>query len=169
MDGNVKWRLAAILVLILAANVDRVKSSQEVMKKMSTTFFKLLDECKKELSVSDDLIQGLVRFWREDADLGARELGCVIMCIASKQDLVILEDYKMHHENAYNFARDHGADDETAKAIVKIVHDCEKNFDSNPDHCSRVMEVAKCFRDEIHKLKWAPSVEVLIGELMSEA
>nr|ALC76549.1 pheromone binding protein 5 [Conogethes punctiferalis] len=168
MAAIFKWRLVAILVLGLAVNV-RVKASQEVMKKMSATFFKLLEECKKELSVTDDMIQGLVRFWLEDSALGERELGCVIICMAEKQDLVVTEDYRMHHENAYNFAKNHGADDAMATAIVKVIHTCEEQFTSNPDHCARVMEVSKCFRDEIHRLKWAPSIELLIGEMLGEA
>nr|QIJ45732.1 phenomenon binding protein [Glyphodes pyloalis] len=167
MTVSGKWKLATILVLGLAVDM-RVKASQDVMTKMSSTFFKLLQECKKELSVSDEMIQGLIRFWQEDSDLGSRELGCVIICIASKHDLVATDDYTMHHENAYNFAKDHGADEDMAKAIVKIVHDCEGQFSENPDHCSRVLEVSKCFRNEIHKLKWAPPVEVLIEEILSE-
>nr|ANA06563.1 pheromone-binding protein 2 [Maruca vitrata]QDA95452.1 pheromone binding protein 3 [Maruca vitrata]QDA95453.1 pheromone binding protein 3 [Maruca vitrata]QDA95455.1 pheromone binding protein 3 [Maruca vitrata]QDA95456.1 pheromone binding protein 3 [Maruca vitrata] len=161
----VKWRLATILVFCLLANG---KASQEVMTKMSATFFKLLEECKKEASVTDDLIQGLVKFWNEDSELGARELGCVIICMATKHDLVDADEFRMHHENAYNFAKDHGADDEMAKSVVKSIHGCEEQFVGNPDHCARVMDVTRCFRGEMHRLKWAPPVEVLMGEMLAE-
>ncbi|KAL0820785.1 hypothetical protein ABMA28_006604 [Loxostege sticticalis] len=168
MADTLKWRVAAILILALILNLNGVKASEEVMKKMSKTFFKVMDECKKELSISNDMVQSLVKFWGEGSDHEDRELGCMILCMAHKQDLLHYEQYRLHHQNAYQFAKDHGADEATAKQIMTIVHECEEKFATNEDHCARAMEVSRCFRDHMHRLQWAPSVDVLVGEILVE-
>lgn len=55
-----------------------------------------------------------------------------------------------------------------AKQLVSMIHECEKANEGGDDDCKRVLEVAKCFRTKIHELKWAPSMEVILDEIMTE-
>ncbi|KOB67877.1 Pheromone-binding protein 1 [Operophtera brumata] len=95
-----------------------------------------------------------------------RELGCMVICVAQRLGLMDA-DMMMHHGNAHEFAQKHGADDETAKKLVSVCHDCEKQHEAVEDHCARILEVAKCFRTKIHELKWAPSMAVVMEEMMN--
>ncbi|XP_053614544.1 general odorant-binding protein 1 [Plodia interpunctella] len=161
-----KWRLLVCVLGLLC--MQRVHSSKEVMHKMTASFSKVIDQCKSELNLSENIMQDLMNFWKEEYELLNRELGCVIMCMATKLDLVQVNEYKMHHANAHEFAKQHGADDEVAKQLVTMIHDCEKQFESNGDYCARTLEVAKCFRTKIHSLKWAPDMETVLEEIMAE-
>ncbi|XP_059047164.1 general odorant-binding protein 1-like [Achroia grisella] len=145
-----------------------VNSSAEVMKKLSITFAKEVDVCQKELNVGDNIMQEMQNFWREEYDLVHRDTGCMILCMASKHNLLVIADEKIHHQNAHEFAKAHGADDEMATQLVNILHDCEKQYPPQDDVCLRSLAVAKCFRTKIHSLKWAPSMEELLAEIMTE-
>ncbi|OWR47910.1 pheromone binding protein 2 [Danaus plexippus plexippus] len=159
------WRLLfAAGVLSLAQGT---LASQEIMKKLTTGFVKAMEECKAELNLGDHIIQDFMNYWREEYELLNRDTGCAIMCMASKHDL-ITEDMKIHHENAHEFAKSHGADDDLAKQLVQMIHDCEKQFTDITDDCSKTLEISKCFRTKIHELKWAPSMETILEELMTE-
>ncbi|CAG9564369.1 unnamed protein product [Danaus chrysippus] len=159
------WRLLfAAGVLSLAPGAS---ASQEIMKKLTTGFAKAMEECKAELNLGDHIIQDFMNYWREEYELLNRDTGCAIMCMASKHDLVT-EDMKIHHENAHEFAKSHGADDDLAKQLVQMIHDCEKQFTDITDDCSKTLEISKCFRTKIHELKWAPSMETILEELMIE-
>lgn len=59
-------------------------------------------------------------------------------------------------------------DDDLAKQLVQMIHDCEKQFTDITDDCSKTLEISKCFRTKIHELKWAPSMETILEELMTE-
>nr|AFD34176.1 pheromone binding protein 1 [Argyresthia conjugella] len=162
------WRLIAVFALILVLKLDRTSASQEVMKKLTAQFSTALDACKKELNIQDHILQDFYNFWREDYALVNREMGCVIMCMAVQLDL-ITEDLKMHHGKAHEFAKTHGADDELAKQLVSMIHECEKlHSGQGTDECATTLEIAKCFRSKIHDLKWAPSMEVVLEEVMTE-
>lgn len=58
-------------------------------------------------------------------------------------------------------------DEETAKQLVVLCHECEKTHEAIEEPCSRILEVAKCFRTKIHELKWAPSMSVVMEEMMN--
>lgn len=60
------------------------------------------------MNLSEHVMQDFYNFWREEYDLVNTELGCAIMCMAGKFDL-ITEDSKLHHGNAHEFAKSHGA------------------------------------------------------------
>lgn len=141
-------------------------ASKELISKMSTGFTKVVDQCKTELNVGEHIMQDMYNFWREEYELVNRDLGCMIMCMAVKLDL-IGADQKMHHGKAEDFAKSHGADDAVAKQLVGMIHDCENTHQGVEDGCSRTLEVAKCFRTKIHELKWAPSMEVVMEEIMA--
>lgn len=55
-----------------------------------------------------------------------------------------------------------------AKQLVDIVHACENSAGSPEDGCIRVLNIAKCFKAEIHKLNWAPSIDLIVGEVLVE-
>lgn len=59
-------------------------------------------------------------------------------------------------------------DEDIAKQLVSMIHECERNNEGDSDDCQRVLEISKCFRTKIHELKWAPSMEVLLEEIMTE-
>ncbi|XP_047536248.1 general odorant-binding protein 1-like [Vanessa atalanta] len=165
MAWNTKWRLTFFVCLLY--QVYYVSSSQEVMKKLTTGFAKALDQCKEELGLGDHIIQDFFNYWREEYELVNRDMGCAIMCMASKLDL-ITDDMKIHHGNAHEFAKSHGADDDMAKQLVNIIHECEKVHVGVVDDCMKTLEIAKCFRTKIHDLKWAPSMETILEEIMTE-
>ncbi|XP_050668364.1 general odorant-binding protein 1-like [Leptidea sinapis] len=142
-------------------------ASQDIMKNLTKGFGKMLDACKNELNLGDHIIQDFYNYWKEEYALVNRDVGCAIICMAAKHDL-ITDDMKLHHGNTHEFAKSHGADDEVAKQIVAMIHDCETSHASNNDDCSKTLEIAKCFRTKIHELKWAPSMEDIIEEIMTD-
>uniref|UniRef100_A0A2A4K016 Pheromone binding protein 2 n=1 Tax=Heliothis virescens TaxID=7102 RepID=A0A2A4K016_HELVI len=161
-----KWVFARAFCLVLM--MGSAMSSKELLTKMTGGFTKVVDHCKTELNVGDHIMQDMYNFWREEYQLVNRDLGCMIMCMTAKLDLVG-DDQKMHHGKAEEFAKSHGADDALAKQLVGLIHACETQHQAIEDHCSRTLEVAKCFRTKIHELKWAPSMEVIMEEIMTAA
>lgn len=59
------------------------------------------------------------------------------------------------------------SDDDTAKQLVSIFRECESAPTTEDDPCLRALEFSKCFRSRIHELKWAPSMEVVLEEVMT--
>nr|AHZ89398.1 pheromone-binding protein 2 [Grapholita molesta] len=165
MAASGRWRML-LAVFVLSVCVNRVTPSADIMKKLTTGFATALDKCKNELNVQENVMQDCYNFWREDYELLNRDTGCVILCMALKFDLID-EDAKLHHKNAHEFAKTHGADDDLAKQLVAMIHDCEKQ-NSDADDCIRTLGIAKCFRTKIHGLKWAPSMETVLEEVMTE-
>nr|AKA27976.1 pheromone binding protein 2 [Atrijuglans hetaohei] len=165
MAASSKWRV--MMVAVLLSTMTQVLGSQEIMKKLTLGFSKALDQCKKEMNIQDHIMQDFYNFWREEYSLVNREMGCAMLCLASKLDLVT-DDNKLHHTNAREFAKSHGADDDLAKQLIDMIHECEKVHEGIQDDCVKVLEIAKCFRTKIHDLKWAPSMETVLEEVMTE-
>ncbi|KAL4704878.1 hypothetical protein ACJJTC_019456 [Scirpophaga incertulas] len=167
MVSSTKWRMVLLCAFCLSLNVKKAAASQDLLAKMSVTFFKTVYQCQKELDVSEDDMKKLLNFWHENQEL-TRDLGCVILCLASKHDLIEMSEYKVHQERAFHFAINHGADDEAAKQIVQVMDDCDSKFPDKDDQCQRVAHVAVCFRDHMHSIKWAPPAHILLQEIMTE-
>ncbi|XP_034835171.1 general odorant-binding protein 1-like [Maniola hyperantus] len=161
-----RWRFLALLIFVVN-QAPRVRPSQELIKKLTTGFSKALEDCKKELGLGEHIMQDFFNYWKEDYELLNRDTGCAIMCMATKFDL-IAEDMTLHHKNAHEFAKTHGADDEVAHQLVTMLHECEKTHIAVSDSCMKTLEISKCFRTKIHGLKWAPSMEEILEELMTE-
>nr|ALJ93808.1 pheromone-binding protein 1 [Athetis dissimilis] len=161
-----RWRFTRFVCVMLMTS--SVMASKELMTKMSTGFTKVLDQCKSEVNVGDHIMQDMYNFWREEYELVNRDLGCLVICMANKLEL-IGDNQKLHHGKAEEFAKSHGADDDQAKQLVAIVHDCENQHQAIEDACARMLEISKCFRTKIHELKWAPSMEVVMEEIMAAA
>ncbi|XP_045778006.1 general odorant-binding protein 1-like [Maniola jurtina] len=166
MAWKSRWRFLALAILVIC-QAPRVRASKEVMKKLATGFSKALDDCKKELGLGEHIMQDFYNYWKEDYELLNRDTGCAIMCMATKFDL-ISEDMSLHHKNAHEFAKTHGADDDLAQQLVTMLHECEKSYSDISDGCMKTLEISKCFRTKIHNLKWAPSMEEILEELMTE-
>lgn len=49
-----------------------------------------------------------------------------------------------------------------------MIHECEKSNAGVADECMKTLEVAKCFRTKIHELKWAPDMETILEEIMTD-
>lgn len=59
-------------------------------------------------------------------------------------------------------------DETMAKQLVDILHNCEQTAPSHDDNCIQVLGVIKCFKTEIHKLQWAPNMDLIVGEMLAE-
>nr|UVB79190.1 pheromone binding protein 1 [Heortia vitessoides] len=156
-----------ILLLVAVFVLSEVESSKDVMKEMSINFGKALDTCKKELDLSDSINSEFYNFWKEDYQLSNRQTGCAIICLSSKLNLLD-ENLNLHHGNAHEFAKKHGADDAMAQQLLDLIHQCEKTAPKEPDECIQALNVSKCFKAEIHKLDWAPSMDVVVAEVLTE-
>nr|ACJ07123.1 pheromone binding protein 2 [Chilo suppressalis] len=158
-----------IVVLALVYLFNGVESSQEIMKQLSLNFGKAYDSCKKELELPNEVDTDFFNFWKDDYAVTNRLTGCAIMCMSNKLDLLD-PDGKMHHGNAREFAKKHGADDSMAQQLIDILHNCEKGASPGPDGdaCVQVLEISKCFKVEIHKLNWAPSMDLIMAEVLAD-
>nr|WKR38878.1 pheromone binding protein 1 [Spodoptera frugiperda] len=161
--ADARWRVVCVVCALCLTSA--VLASQDLMVKMTKGFSKVVDDCKTELNIGDHIMQDMYNYWREEYQLINRDMGCMVLCMAKKLDL--MEDQKMHHGKAEEFAKSHGADDDVAKKLVSIIHECEQQHAAVADECMRALEVAKCFRTKIHELKWAPSMEVIMEEMMT--
>ncbi|NP_001077095.1 pheromone binding protein 3 precursor [Bombyx mori] len=156
-----------IVVAVLVLGVVGARGSSEAMRHIATGFIRVLDECKQELGLTDHILTDMYHFWKLDYSMMTRETGCAIICMSKKLDLID-GDGKLHHGNAQAYALKHGAATEVAAKLVEVIHGCEKLHESIDDQCSRVLEVAKCFRTGVHELHWAPKLDVIVGEVMTE-
>ncbi|KAJ8717551.1 hypothetical protein PYW07_005481 [Mythimna separata] len=154
-------------LVLMAVGVKEIAPSKDAMKYITSGFVKVLEECKHELNMNDQIMADLYHFWKLDYALLSRDTGCAIICMSKKLDLMDANG-RMHHGNAQEFALKHGAGDDVASKIVTIIHDCEKKFERDDDECLRVLEVAKCFRSGIHELDWQPKVEVIVTEVLTD-
>uniref|UniRef100_A0A097BVQ0 Pheromone-binding protein 3 n=1 Tax=Spodoptera litura TaxID=69820 RepID=A0A097BVQ0_SPOLT len=156
-----------VALVVLTVGMRETEPSKDPMKYIASGFVKVLEECKHELNMNDHLIADLFHYWKLEYTLLNRDTGCAIICMGKKLDLLDASG-RMHHGNAQEFAKKHGAGDEVASQIVQIIHDCEKKHERDDDECLRVLEVAKCFRTGIHELNWQPNVEVIVSEVLTE-
>nr|AWV50437.1 pheromone binding protein 2 [Conopomorpha sinensis] len=156
-----------LFVCLMVTLIGKTMGSSQAMKDITTGFTKGLDECKTELGLTEVVMKDLYNYWKEDYELLNRDVGCAIKCLSGKLNLLDPSG-RLHHGNAADFAKAHGADDDVATKVVQIIHACEKPHDAIEDECTRVLEIAKCFRTEVHTLKWAPDMTVIIEEVLTE-
>nr|AFM36757.1 pheromone-binding protein 2 [Agrotis ipsilon] len=159
-----RWCIACLVCVLFAAR--SVMTSQEVVASFSKGFTNVVEHCKAEVNAGEHIMQDIYNFWREEYQLVNRDLGCMVLCMANKLGL-IGEDQKMHHAKAEEFAKSHGADEAVAKQLVAILYECETKHAAVEDECGMALEIAKCFRTKMHELKWAPSMEVAMEEIMT--
>ncbi|CAH2089074.1 unnamed protein product [Euphydryas editha] len=160
-------RSFALLALVLVALGVNEIASNETMKNITGSFLKVLDDCKHELNLGDNVLLDLYHFWKQDRDLAHRDTGCAIVCMSKKLNLLDTSG-KLHHGNAQEFAVRHGAGDDMASKLVTTVHECEKTHIEEEDQCLRALEVSKCFKAAMHEINWAPKMDVIITEVLTE-
>ncbi|KAL4704882.1 hypothetical protein ACJJTC_019460 [Scirpophaga incertulas] len=160
-------RLILVFVAITYLANNRVKCSQDVMKQMTLNFAKVLDSCKKELDLPNTINKDFTNFWKEDYELTDRNTGCAIMCMSSKLELLD-PNGKLHHGNTRDFAKTHGADDSMIDELISLFHKCDEAIPEHSDSCMQVLMISKCFKAGIHDLKWAPSMELILAEVLAE-
>ncbi|XP_063366575.1 general odorant-binding protein 1-like [Cydia amplana] len=160
-------RSVLLSLVLLAMAVRKIESSSETMKTITSGFLKVLEECKQELNLQGHVISDLYHYWKEDYSLLNRDTGCAIICMSKKLDLIDSSG-KLHHGNTQEFATRHGAASDVASKLVEILHACEKTHEALEDECMRALEIAKCFRTDIHQLNWAPKMDVIITEVLTE-
>ncbi|KAJ2948730.1 hypothetical protein O0L34_g7988 [Tuta absoluta] len=107
-------------------------------------------------------------FWREDFKFEHRELGCAIQCMSHHFNL-LTDSHRMHHENTHKFIKGFPNGDVLAVKMVSIIHECERQFEHELDHCWRILHIAECFKDTCTKTGIAPTMEMLIAEFIMEA
>nr|AAP57467.1 Grp1-pheromone binding protein [Agrotis ipsilon] len=157
-----------LALVIIAGLFITVECSQEIIKNLSLQFAKPLEDCKKEMDLSDTVITDFYNFWKEGYEFTNRQFGCAILCLSSKLELLD-QDLKLHHGKAQEFAKKHGADEAMAKQLVDMIHSCSQSTpDVADDPCMKTLNVAKCFVAKIHDLKWAPSMDLIMGEVLAE-
>nr|QEL50338.1 pheromone binding protein 2 [Maruca vitrata]QEL50345.1 pheromone binding protein 2 [Maruca vitrata] len=160
----VKMIVAAAVMVMMTVTVE---SSQVLLKDMTKNFLKAYEQCQQELKLPDSTAKELMYFWKEGYEVKSREAGCTILCLSKKLEILDPEG-KLHKGKTADFIKQHGSDDETANKVIDILHTCEANVTPNEDHCLLALDVALCFKNEIHKLNWAPDPEVIFEELMAE-
>ncbi|CAG9796001.1 unnamed protein product [Diatraea saccharalis] len=158
--------LVLVVMVFLMMNV-MVDSSQTVMKSMTKNFLKAYEVCLKEYNIREGTTNQILSFWKEDFTTSSRDVGCAIYCLSTKLDLIDPEG-KLHHGNAANFAMKHGSGEEMAKKIVEFLHSCEQSTPANEDKCMHALDIAMCFKKEVHAVGWAPDPEVLFDEIIAE-
>ncbi|XP_039759229.1 pheromone-binding protein-like [Pararge aegeria] len=156
-----------VVVLLIAIGANEISSSELIMKSITSSFLKVLDECKRELNFGDNVLSDLYHFWKVDHALLNRDTGCAIACMSKKLNLLDTSG-KLHHGNAEEFAVSHGAANEMASKLVTTVHECEQQHTAVDDSCLRALEIAKCFRNAMHELNWVPKMDVMITEVLTE-
>nr|AWV50438.1 pheromone binding protein 3 [Conopomorpha sinensis] len=161
-------RNVMLLVGLVALVSTGVQATQEMMEVLTKKYMNAISECKKEMEIADSELIEFINFWRSEEKLVNRHIGCVMMCLSTKLDLVDPSG-NLHHGNAREFGKKHGADDELITKLIDMIHSCEKAAPPNNGMCMNILNVANCFRGKIHNLKWAPDIEILIGEVLSEA
>ncbi|KAI5637916.1 PBP/GOBP family domain-containing protein [Phthorimaea operculella] len=164
------WK-AALLMCVYLATPSRVDATADIMQTIALNFGRPLQECKKEMDLPDTIDVDFINFWKDGYVVTNRATGCAIFCLSTKLDLVS-PDGTLHHGNAHEFAKKHGADDSMAKQLVELFHGCERATKaaapSLVDDCVRVLAVTRCFKEEIEKLNWTPDMDLVIGEILAE-
>nr|UVX20220.1 odorant binding protein [Endoclita signifer] len=152
-----------IFCLVFVAGLNLVLSKPDglIMKTISVGFGKALDECREESNLTPEIMEEFLHFWRDDFEIKHRELGCAILCMNKKFDL-LQDNQRMHHGNMDDFIKSFHQGEKLARRIIEIIHECEKEFDAMEDHCDRIMHVAKCFKSNAIKEGIAPTMEMLV-------
>nr|AGI37364.1 pheromone binding protein 2 [Cnaphalocrocis medinalis] len=159
-----KTLMVVVTVVMMSVNVE---SSQTLLKDMTKNFLKAYGQCQKELGLPDSTATELMNFWKEGYEIKSREAGCAIMCLSKKLEVIDPEG-KLHKGKTTEFIVAHGTDEATAHKLIDILHACMQSVTPSEDHCLMSLQVAMCFKAEIHKLGWAPDTELLFEEMVAE-
>uniref|UniRef100_A0A2A4JYV2 Pheromone binding protein 2 n=1 Tax=Heliothis virescens TaxID=7102 RepID=A0A2A4JYV2_HELVI len=160
--------MKGVVVLSLMVHVVLGMNEESVLRSLSSSIGDMVLECREEMDLPDSVTTDFYNFWKEGYEFTNRHTGCAILCLSSKLELLD-QEMKLHHGKAQEFAKKHGADDAMAKQLVDMIHGCSQSTpDATDDPCMKALNVAKCFKAKIHELNWAPSMELVVGEVLAE-
>nr|AAB36114.1 pheromone binding protein, PBP [Lymantria dispar, Peptide, 145 aa] [Lymantria dispar] len=144
--------------------------SKDVMHQMALKFGKPIKLCQQELGADDSVVKEFLDFWKDGYVMKDRQTGCMLICMAMKLELLD-SAMEIHHGSTFAFAKAHGADEAMAQQIIDIVHGCTTTYPAaeTNDPCQRAVNVAMCFKADVHKLNWAPDVELLVADFLAES
>nr|ALJ93807.1 general odorant-binding protein 2 [Athetis dissimilis] len=148
------------ILVVVAAVASSVMATQEVMSHVTAHFGKALEECREESGLSAEILEEFQHFWREDFEVVHRELGCAIICMSNKFSL-LKDDSRMHHVNMHDYVKGFPNGEVLSARLVELIHNCEKQYDSLPDDCDRVVKVAACFKVDSKAAGIAPEVAMI--------
>ncbi|KAG6450958.1 general odorant-binding protein 2 [Manduca sexta] len=149
-----------ILVVVVVFITDSVMGTAEVMSHVTAHFGKALEECREESGLPVEVMDEFKHFWREDFEVVHRELGCAIICMSNKFEL-LQDDTRIHHVNMHDYIKSFPNGQVLSEKMVQLIHNCEKQYDDIADDCDRVVKVAACFKKDAKKEGIAPEVAMI--------
>ncbi|CAH2041916.1 unnamed protein product, partial [Iphiclides podalirius] len=163
--------MAWVTVVWVAIATNLVPDSQgtsDIMKDVTLGFGEALQHCREESQLSEDKMEEFFHFWREDFRFEEREVGCAIHCMSRYFNL-LTDSHRMHHENTDRFIKSFPNGELLSKQMVEMIHECEKQHDTEADNCWRILRVAECFKLSCQRRNIAPTMEQLMAEIIMEA
>nr|ACJ07126.1 general odorant binding protein 1 [Chilo suppressalis]ACJ07127.1 general odorant binding protein 1 [Chilo suppressalis]ACJ07128.1 general odorant binding protein 1 [Chilo suppressalis]ACJ07129.1 general odorant binding protein 1 [Chilo suppressalis] len=154
--------------LLVVGVVPSMRADMVVMKDITLGFGAALEHCREESGLTQENMEEFFDFWREDFKFEHRELGCALRCMSRYFNL-ITDTNRMHHENTENFIKSFPNGEKLSKVLVQVIHECEKKFDHEEDHCWRILHIGECFRDMCRSQNIAPAMEMLLAEFIMQA
>ncbi|NP_001037496.1 general odorant-binding protein 1 precursor [Bombyx mori] len=159
------WKLVVVLTVNL---LQGALTDVYVMKDVTLGFGQALEQCREESQLTEEKMEEFFHFWNDDFKFEHRELGCAIQCMSRHFNL-LTDSSRMHHENTDKFIKSFPNGEILSQKMIDMIHTCEKTFDSEPDHCWRILRVAECFKDACNKSGLAPSMELILAEFIMES
>ncbi|CAK1584143.1 unnamed protein product [Parnassius mnemosyne] len=159
---TVVWIAAATSLL------PSIQATSEIMKDVTLGFGEALQHCREESQLTEDQMEEFFHFWRDDFKFEDREVGCAIQCMSRYFNL-LTDSHRIHHENTDEFIKSFPNGEQLSKQMIEIIHSCEKVHDAEPDHCWRILRVAECFKASCQERNIAPTMEMLMAELIMES
>nr|AII15787.1 general odorant-binding protein 1 [Sitotroga cerealella] len=160
--------VSVVAACLLTLLVPGLRATVDVMKDVTLGFGEALQHCREESQLTEEKMEEFFHFWREDFRFDARELGCAIKCMSHHYNL-LTDSHRMHHENTHEFVKSFPNGEVLAAEMVSIIHGCEQQHHSEPDHCWRILRVAECFKVTCLRRSLAPTMELLMAEFIMEA
>nr|ACJ07120.1 general odorant binding protein 2 [Chilo suppressalis] len=148
------------LGLVVMAAVTSVKGTAEVMSHVTAHFGKALDECREESGLSTEVLEEFKHFWSEDFEVVHRELGCALICMSNKLSL-LHDDTRVHQVNMHDYVKSFPNGEALSEMMVKLIKNCERQYDNIKDDCDRTVKVAACFKADAKKEGVAPEITMI--------
>nr|QLI62030.1 general odorant-binding protein 1 [Streltzoviella insularis] len=164
MERKMLKLIGILLCSLLAGSLATV----EVMKDVTLGFGEALKYCREESQLSEEQMEEFFHFWRDDFKFNLREIGCAIRCMSHHFNL-LTDSHRMHHDNTDKFIKSFPNGELLSQKMVTLIHECEKQFESEEDHCWRILRIAECFKTGCKQQGIAPTMEMIMAEFIMES